>query len=190
MKSCLKNRERIALLTIDALEIQHERDLRSHLDSCAGCRRYLEEISGVAGRLRAAQPQSGGQASASFHRNLMGALAMAKGESAGERLWARIWTFRDWRLAWPAAAAAALVIATWLVMAPRANTPVPARLAAGPVAAPGLKADLDPTFANYEMAVHESLDKLDELLTEQGNRNPEPSPIYTAARLPRSHLAD
>jgi len=190
MKSCTRNRERIALLAVDALENQHERELRAHLDSCAGCRRYLEEISSVAGKLRVAEPESGGQPSASFHRNLMGALAKAQSESAGGKLLARIWTIWNWRLALPAATVAVLVIAIWLIMAPRAHMPVPMRLAVGPMAAPGLKADLEPTFANYQMALHQSLDKLDELLTEQGNRNLEPSPIYTAARLPRSNMAD
>jgi hypothetical protein len=192
MKSCLTNRERIALLAMDALEIQRERELRAHLDHCASCRRYLEEITSVAGRLRAARPESGGQPSASFHRNLMGALAKVEGESAGEKLLARIRPIWDWRLALPAATAAALLIAALVVMRPRGSIPIPmpARLPVRPVAAAPLKADLEPTFANYEMAFHQSLEKLDELLTEQGKSNPEPSPVYTAARLSRSNMAD
>jgi hypothetical protein len=187
MKSCLRNRERIALLAVDALENQHERELRAHLDCCAECRRYLEEISSVAGKLRVAEPEPGGQPSASFHRNLMGALAKAQSESVGEKLLPRIWANWNWRPTLPAATVAVLVIAIWLIMTPRAHMPVPTPLAVGPTAAPALKAALEPTFANYEMALHQSLDKLDELLTEQGNRNLEPSPVYTANRLPRSN---
>jgi hypothetical protein len=190
MKPCPKNRERIAWLAMDALEIQQERELRVHLDSCAGCLRYLEQISSVAGRLRPAEPESEGQPSEAFHRNLMGALSKAKPESAGANLLAQIWNIGNWRVALPAVTAAALVIAAWLVIAPRAYIPVPAPLPVRPVAAAVLKADLEPTFSNYEMAAHQSLDKLDELLTEQGNRNPEPSPTYTAALYPRSNLAE
>jgi anti-sigma factor RsiW len=174
---------------MEALEIPHEKELRAHLDSCAACRRYLEEISSVAGKLAAAEPESGNP-SESFHRNFIAALAKAKRESAGEALLARMWNIWNWRLAMPAVTAAALVIAAWLVIVPRANIPVSAPLAVHPVSAPGLKAGLEPTFSNYEMAVHQSLDKLDELLTKQGNRNPEPSPIYTAALPPRSNMAE
>jgi hypothetical protein len=190
MKPCPKNRERLAWLAMDALEIQHERELRAHLETCAGCCRYLEEIASVAGRLRQAEPESGGQPSASFHRNLMGALAKATPESAGENLLARICGIWKWRLTLPAVTAVALLIAAWWLIGPRAYVPVPAPLAVRPVAAAVPKTDLEPTLSNYEMAVHQSLDKLDELLTEQGNRNPEPSPIYTAARLPNSNLAE
>jgi hypothetical protein len=190
MKSCSRNRERIALLAMDALEIQQEKELRAHLESCAGCHRYLEEISSVARKLRAAGPESRGQPSASFHSNLVGALAAAKRESVGEVILARIWTIWNWRVALPAVAAAALVIAAWFFIGPRASVPAPAPLAFRAVATPAVKTDLEPTFSNYEMAVHQSMDKLDELLTEQGKRNPEASPIYTAARLPRSNMAD
>jgi len=190
MKPCRKNRERIASLAMNALEIQHEQELRSHLDSCAGCRSYLEEISSVAGRLRAAEPESGSQPSASFHRSVIGAVAEAERRSTSETLLAQIWSLWNWRLIFPAAAAAALVIAVWLVAAPRAGVPTPTPLANPAVATPSPKTDLEPTFSNYEMVAHQSLDKLDELLTEQGNRNPAPSPIYTTAQFSRLNTAD
>jgi anti-sigma factor ChrR (cupin superfamily) len=190
MKPCPKNRERLAWLAMGALEIQHEPELRVHLEKCAGCRRYLEEIANVAGRLRQAKPEPGSQPSASFHRNWMGALAKTTPESAGENLLARICGIWNWRLALPAVTAAALVIAGCWLIGSRAYVPAPAPLPDRPVATAALKTNLEPTLSNYEMAVHQSLDKLDELLTEQGNRNPEPSPIYTAARLPNSNLAE
>jgi hypothetical protein len=190
MKPCPRNRERIALLAMDALESRNEAELRAHIESCAGCRCYFEELSSVAGKLREAEPESRGQPSASFHRNLMGALAGAKRESVGEAILSRIWEIWNWRIALPAAAATALVICGWLVIGPRANVPAPAPLAYRVVATPAVKTDLEPTLSNYEMAVHQSMDKLDELLTEQGNRNPEPSPIYTAARLPSANIAE
>jgi hypothetical protein len=190
MKPCPKNRERLAWLAMDALEIQHERELRAHLETCAGCRGYLEEIASVAGRLRQAEPESGGRPSASFHRNLMGALAKATPDSAGENLLARIRAIWNWRLTSPAVTAGALLIVAWWLFGPRAYVPVPAPAPVRTVAVAGLKTDLEPTLSNYEMAVHQSFDKLDELLTEQGKRNSEPSPTYTAARLPNSNLAE
>src|SRR5580692_8702533 len=36
MKPCLRNREQIALLALDALEFPNEEELRAHLESCAG----------------------------------------------------------------------------------------------------------------------------------------------------------
>jgi anti-sigma-K factor RskA len=176
MKSCLKNRKDIALLAVDALETRRERELRAHLAACAGCRRYLEEISRVAGSLRAAEPEPGGQPSASFQRDVAGALAAAERCSAGGILLAKMGFLWNWRLAWPAVAALALVIAALLTAERRATKPAPA--VASAIATP---ADLAPTFSNYEMAAHQSLDKLDELLTEQGNRSPAPPATYTGS---------
>jgi anti-sigma factor RsiW len=188
MKSCLKNREPLALLAMDALDIQRERELRAHLENCAECRGYLAEISAVAGRLRAAEPKPDGELSESFHRNLMGVLGKAKRESAAEMLAGRIWPIWNWRVVVPAVAIAVVMIAEWLVVGPRAHPPAPPAVLAA--ATSSLKADLEPTFANYEMAIHQSLDKLDDLLTQQGNQSAEPSTIYAATQRPVSNLAD
>ena len=190
MKSCLTNRERIALLAMDALDVQREQELRPHLADCAGCRSYLEEISSVAGTLRAVESEPVSQPSASFHRNVVGALTAAQRGSAGEILLAHIWSLVTWRRAWPAFTAVALVIAAWLVTLRRAETPAPAPLAARAVTPAALKSDLQPTFSNYEMAAHQSLDKLDELLTEQGNRNPAPAAISATAWQARFNTAE
>jgi len=192
MNPCLTKRKQIALLAANSLENQQEQELRTHLDGCPACRRYFEEISSVATKLRVSEPQVADQPGESFHRNLMGALTKTKRESAVERLWTQVWTAWNWRLALPATVAVALAIAAWFVIGPRAKVPVSfhASVAVHQVAAPVAKAKLEPTIANYEMAVRQSLDKLDELLTEQGNRNPQPSPTYTAAQLPRSNMTD
>jgi hypothetical protein len=190
MKPCPKNREGIALLAMDALDVQRERELSAHLADCAGCRHYLEQISSVAGTLRAAEPESRSQPSASFHRDVLGALAAAQRDSAGEMLLAKVWSVVNWRLALPALTAVALVIAAWWVTARRADKPAPAPLALRAVAKPDLKTELEPTFSNYEIAAHQSLDKLDELLTEQGNRMPAPPAVSTTAWRPLSNMAE
>jgi hypothetical protein len=190
MKPCPKNRERIAWLAMDALAIKHEHELRAHLEICAGCRSYLDEISAVAGRLRAAEPQPAIQPSASFHGKVIGEVAMAQRRSAVETLLPQIWFRWNWRIAVPAAGAVALIIATWWFAAPRDERPMPSRLANLPFATPELKSNLEPTFANYEMAARQSLDKLDELLTEQGKINTAPSPNDTTTLNSRLDTAD
>jgi hypothetical protein len=48
----------------------------------------------------------------------------------------------------------------------------------------------DPTILNYEMAADQSLEKLDTLLTEQGNRALPAAPIYRTGSFPGGNLAD
>ena len=206
MKPCSKNRERIALLAMEDLEAGRERELRDHIDSCPGCRGYLEEISSIAGKLRAAEPESRDPAAAAFHRNVVAALAAAERRSPMQRLPAQVGCVCKWRLALPAAAAAlaiavwfhfsmlvkrvkgtwaaaALAIAVWFHAAPRPGAPPPAQSIVQAGVAADLQADLAPTFANYEMAARQSWEKLDALLTKQGQRNPAPMSNYSAASL-------
>ena len=51
------------------------------------------------------------------------------------------------------------------------------------VSASSPESDPAPTIANYQMVANQSLDKLDELLTRQGNKRLPPAPIYTASTL-------
>jgi hypothetical protein len=189
MKPCPKNRERIALLALDALEVPCRRELQAHLDSCPGCRCYLEEISGVARKLRAAETETDAQPSPLFHRNVVAALAAAERRSPTQPLLAQVRSLWNWRLALPAAAAA-LVIAAWFTAMRRADAPSPAPLFVHAVVTADPQPDLAPTFSNYEMAAHQSLDKLDALLTEQGQRNPPPPPAYSAGRVSSLDTSD
>jgi hypothetical protein len=190
MKPCPNNRERIALLAMDAVEDRCRDELLAHLDSCPGCRCYLEEISGVAGKLRAAETETEAQPSPLFHRNVVAALAAAERRSPLLTLGAQVRSLWSWRLILPAAAAAALVIAAWFPAIRRAGAPIPSPLIVHAVVPPDPQPDLAPTFSNYEMAAHQSLDKLDALLTEQGQRNPPPSPAYSAGRVSSLDASD
>lgn len=182
MKPCQKYRERAALLAAHALENEEEADLRAHLRVCAGCRRYVEEIAGVAGKVRAAEPAEDGQPSAQFHGRVIRALERA---SAQRRLQSRVDFLRNWRWAFGLATAFGLVLAAWLVTAPR-----PQVIATVPIAAPSPNVNLQPTLSNYEMAIHDSFDKFDDLLTSQGIKDLSPSPAYLAARSLRLNAAD
>ncbi|HEY3915946.1 MAG TPA: zf-HC2 domain-containing protein [Verrucomicrobiae bacterium] len=175
MKPCFGKRKDIVLLAANSLEPARKIELRAHLDSCAGCRAYLEEITNVTKAMAVCLPKAECEPSNLFHANLMD--VVNRSAPSGRRQE----TVPDWIrfCALPAAAAAALLIITgWIVTKPHSKV-VPS--------APIPKLDLSPTFANYETAV--SLDELDELLKEQGNRNREPLPIYTAG-VPGSNLAD
>jgi anti-sigma factor RsiW len=189
MKTCSKNRKLLAWLVLDELDACRAGELRAHLQTCDGCRRYLKEISTVTERLAAAEVRPAIQASESFHRRLTGRLEQPVS------LWASLVaqfaaTRLTWRVALPALGAAALVIATLsiLVRQPAVSPPVPISVQA--VVPPGPQSDLPPTIANYQRVANRSLDELDELLTRQAKRNPAPAPIYTASMFALANASD
>jgi len=188
MNPCQNNRKEIASLAMNTLAVQRQQELLAHLDKCACCRGYLEQMSNVVRKLRPAESAQA-EPSEMFHRNLVRALAREQQASGGKGLWPTFWRFLNWRWALPAAVAVALVLAIWWGRMPHRRTTASPSPVAQHAVAPVAKPDLEPTFSNYEMAFHQSPDKLDELLTEQGNRKPATSALYTAARLP-STLAD
>ncbi|HEX7570491.1 MAG TPA: zf-HC2 domain-containing protein [Verrucomicrobiae bacterium] len=180
MKPCDQNRKLIVWLTLNALDARQTRQVRAHLETCEGCRRYLAEISNVTERLAAAEATPEVQASESFHRNVAGRLRSAKPDSLAEILTAGLARL-NWRLAMPVMVTVAMVsvmFATWR-QPPKAAALPPARRQA--VVASGADNDLAPTIANYQRVANQSLDKLDALLTRQGNRALPAMPIYTAA---------
>jgi anti-sigma factor RsiW len=184
MKPCAQNRKLIAWLASNALDARQTRQLQVHLETCEGCRRYLAEISNVTERLAAAEENPDVQASESFHRKVAGRLRTAKPDSLGKILAAYLrGILLNWRVALPAIAA--LVVVGVIV----ANLPQPPRVSpssrAGTQTALVSDADNDlaPTIANYQRVANQSLDKLDELLTRQGNRALPSMPIYTASTL-------
>jgi anti-sigma factor RsiW len=182
MKPCAQNRKLIAWLASNALEARQTRQLQAHLETCEGCRRYLAEISNVTERLAAAETNPDVQASESFHRKVAGRLRAAKPDSIGEILAAYL-AVLNWRVALPAIAALVAVgvtVAIWrqppdVSSSPRAGTQI--------ASVSDADTDLAPTIANYQRVANQSLDKLDALLTRQGNRALPSMPIYTASTL-------
>ena len=191
MKPCSNNRKLIAWLAVDALDDRQTRSLRAHLETCEGCRRYLAEISNVAQKLSAAAIPPDIQAAASFHQRILGALRAEDTASAWETLLARLRaTLLTWRVVLPAVGATALAIVALSLVARRPAVPVPAPTVARAVLAPNAKSNLDPTISNYHTVANRSLEQLDELLIRQGNRNPSPTPLYTASSLSRANAPD
>jgi hypothetical protein len=189
MKPCLKYREEIALLAIDGLETHPNKNVRAHLDACAKCRSYLEEISGLAGVLREAEPKPEVEPSAFFHRRVRSSLA-ATGRPLDEAFLTRISRGWNWRWALSGAGTLALLIMAWFLVTPHPRPVVAAPARELARAEAPRKTDLEPTLRNYEMAVHQSFDSLDELLTAQGNRATHTPPVYTLAQFSRFNAAD
>jgi hypothetical protein len=183
MKPCSNHRKPIAWLAVGALDARQDRDLRAHLETCEGCRRYLKEISTITEKLAAPEIRTDIQTSESFHQRVIGALRPEA--SAWPNLLANLrGPWLNWRVAVPAIGTAALLVVALSIFVRNPNIPSPSPT---PVVAvsPKTKTDFDPTVLNYQMVANRSLEKLDELLTSQGSRTPAPSPIYTASPLAR-----
>lgn len=149
--------------------------LLAHLNACEPCRRYLTEMSNLAGRLTvAANDLSEPIAPSNLHRRVLRALestAAAPGrKTASQAQWA------GWRILLPAlgvALAMALAILYRGSMAPK--TVAQNSYDAAPVAAH--KQPLpDPTASEYLLVAGRSLDQLDELLNRQARQNLPPAP--------------
>jgi anti-sigma factor RsiW len=184
MKACAANRKLIVCLALNSLDAPTARQLRAHLETCAGCRRYLAEITNVTDRLARGEMAPDLQASENFHRRLAQKLRAAKPRTFGEILMAQMRNPRlILRVALPFAAAA-VVVSVIFAVGPR-----PRPVAAGPSAGPSTTlaaradADLAPTLANYQRTANQSLEKLDALLTRQSKRTLPVTPGYTASTL-------
>ncbi len=182
MKPCARNRKPIVWLASNALEARQARQLQAHLETCEGCRRYLAEISNVTERLVAAETNSNVQASEVFHQKLAGRLRTAKPDSLAEILAAYLRGIRlNWRVALPAIAVLVVIgvtVAIWRQQPVVSSSP---QAAIQTASVSDANTDLAPTIANYQRVANQSLDKLDALLTRQGNRPLPSMPIYTAS---------
>jgi anti-sigma factor RsiW len=175
MKPCLRNRKRIALLALEALDAAHERDLRTHLENCPACHAYWQEMSALSGKLSSAQRPVPLEASERFHQRVVRAVRVDR-PSAMNPLFPR-WTSFAWRVALPVVGIGAVMVGA-LFLSIRHPEDL-RRSTAAPHSTAATQVDLEPSVANYQMMANESLDRLDELLTRQGNRNPPPSPRDT-----------
>ncbi len=188
MKPCAQNRKLIVWLALNALEARQTQQLRAHLETCEGCRGYLAEISNVTEKLAEVQATPDVQMSESFHRKVAGKLRAAKPDSLGKILAAYFrGTVLDWRVALPAITALVVIgisVATWR-QPPQASSSPPAGTQTAAVSE--ADSDLAPTIANYQRVANQSLAKLDALLTEQGNRALPSMPVYTASSFPRAN---
>jgi anti-sigma factor RsiW len=185
MKPCFRKRKSIAWLALGNLDASRATELRAHLEACAGCRRYYEEMSAVGRRLAAAEAQPGVEATELFHRALLKKLRAEPPRAVGNTLAAWLEEhLLNWRVALPALGVAALVIMVLAVL-PRHQRANPSTYASHPFATASAPArDLLPTVANYQRAASRSLDDLDDLddlLTAQARRKLPQAAPYTAS---------
>jgi anti-sigma factor RsiW len=185
MKPCAENRKLIAWLALDALDAPQARVLRGHLPTCEGCRRYLAEISNVTANL-AATKTADIQTSESFHQRVAGRLRTTARNPVFEFVVANFFRL-NWRMVSPAMAALVVAIVAFAVLPQHPIVPPPRQFTAQITPAPGLDETPPPTFANYQKVANQSLEKLDELLTREGNQNFSPAPVYTALTFPRAN---
>jgi hypothetical protein len=185
MKPCSNYRKRIAWLALSALDSREERELRAHLPTCPACRNYLEEMSCVSDKLSACRINPDIEASETFHQKLA---RRVKAQEAGS-CWAL--PVSGWKIALPAIGAAAAVLTALLLVLrpPVGSSPSPSPIKSV-TAIPSARRDLAPTISNYQMIANRSLERLDEVLTTEGNRNPPPAPVYTASSLSRATFPD
>ena len=170
MRPCPNNRKLIAWLAVNALDARQAQELRTHMESCEGCLRHMEELSNVTDKLSAVEIRSDLQASEAFHRKVVSRLGTEGSRSTWELVAARLRAV-PWRWALPVTSAivvAALSLVVW-------RPPVPPSPGSYSPSELKVKSDLEPSISNYQMVANRSLDKLDELLTQQGSRNPSPS---------------
>ena len=191
MNPCSRNRMPLALLALGELDANRAAALRTHIETCDGCRRYLAEISAVAEKVAGAEKTPDIQASESFHRGVVARLRAEPSGSIWQTLAAPFIAARsNWRVALPVVGAAAVVIVMSSIPARQPAAPPPARTGVQAVLPPDIKSDLPPTIANYQRIATRSLDELDELLTKQSKRNPAPTPIYTASLFASARALD
>jgi len=191
MRPCSRNRKPLAWLALGELDARRAAALRAHMETCEGCRRYMEEISGVNDKLAAAKMIPDVQTSEAFHRRVVARLRSERPSAAWQVLAGRfVAGCLNWRTALPVVGGAALVIAMLSVLTRQPAAVPPASIGAQAVLPPDIESDLPPTIANYQRIATRSLDELDELLTKQGKRNPSPIPIYTASLVASARVSD
>jgi anti-sigma factor RsiW len=188
MKPCSRNRPFIAWLALGCLEARHERELRPHLETCEGCRDYLAQMSAVTKTLLKAEAASEATPSSAFHRRLVTRLCEAESNSAWHKTVEFIRSvFSNPRFAFrmaavlPVFAIIGVAIALLFAHLHRPQKPQPAHEEVQVAAQVVGSKDFVPTMLNYQMAANDSIDRFEDLLSRQGNRNPAPAPVYTAA---------
>ena len=187
MKPCAKNRKPITWLAVGALDVRAEQTLRAHLETCEGCRRYRDEISLVTQTLAATTPGPEIETSETFHRGVVSRLRAERPTSLAERVVTPLRSLLlNWRVGGAVLGATAVVALSFFSWRSQSRPPGGGQAAV----VVNEKSDLDPTISNYQTVAHRSLERLDELLSQQGNRTPSSGLIYTASTLARGDVLE
>jgi hypothetical protein len=191
MNVCKKNRQLIACLAMTALDARNEEKLRRHLQTCAGCQAYFEEMSILTQQFAKAEIPIDVQATDAFHHRVLNAFRAEEAKANPLELVVRVsGKLLNWRVAVPVFGAAAVAI--FLVFTSLRPTSIPALAPAGGEVAsdPHPQRDLVPTISNYEIVANKSFDQFDKLLTAQGSKNLPSAPVYKASSFSMQTSAD
>jgi anti-sigma factor RsiW len=181
MNVCRRKRKDIALLALNAIAGEPARELRSHLETCPGCRQYLAEISNVTERIRGAGIENGIEASPTFHRKVVAALRRQEPRPGTFATTVQTLLSR-WRVSVPVSLVL-LAIAAALILRPgkhQSPSSMPGDSSTGAAVSSGAPKDVEPTISNYSAVANRSLEQFDELLTQQANKHFARFPVYTA----------
>ena len=190
MKPCSENRKRIAWMAAGALEPSEAEQIRRHMETCDGCRTYGNEISRLTALL-SVEPESTIHAAEAFHQRVMTALRDESKSSFWHSVAAQVReSVTNWRVALPLAGTVALAI-TALVLSSGRDDRIPSRREIQTSSSHPAVADLDPpTLSHYQTVANRSLEKFDDLLSAQANKNPSAGPIFSASPLGRAAALD
>ncbi len=196
MKPCPKNLKPLTSLALGDLEPGRARAFRHHLETCAGCRRYLEEMSGLTRVLdRDAASTREVEVHGSFHSALLRRLEGQGTQSlrgCAQSLWEG-WLGRR-RSAWSVALLmlSALLVYKWHSRPVAPPQPLARNTPANVSPASIIPADdlPEPTEANYMAAANRSLDELSNLLDREGRHSAASGsePVYTVFLIPPEDL--
>jgi hypothetical protein len=184
MKPCSRNRKLLAWLALGNLDAEWAAPLREHVAACEGCRSYLEELAKVTASISGAEIKADIVATESFHRQIIASVKASQPRVVGPTIAELLrGALLKWRIAVPALGGivALLVIGLLLTTRPRPENPIPESSSAPSDSQQILDSDFRPTIANYQMVANQSLERLDQVLTEQGSRKLPPAPVYTAS---------
>lgn len=181
MNACLCHEESLALMALGEIGEAQASILREHLNHCAGCRQYLEEVAAVVQmHFEAAQSLPEPVVRTVFLHQLRrrleaaGAVGKVRESDREPSVWARL----HWQpLAWVALVVGLVGAVLWL--APMSNTRN--SMDVFPTATPIAPAHWSSTsMASYHRAANASLETLDELLSRQAGAQPSSNRIWRA----------
>lgn len=184
MKPCAKNKKTLSWLAIEAVGADEARELRAHLETCAGCRNYFGEISALAGRFEAFKGTSEIEATERFHRGLVRRIEA----EARPGVWATVieWVrpgALNWRVALPIAGVMVVMVGL-LITSGHRQAEEPMAQVVEPVAAANKPVkEVAPTFGNYRMLANRSLDALDQELAREAQASLAGASTYTASSM-------
>lgn len=188
MKPCANKQKSLTWLALNEPGREEASELRSHLETCPGCRQFYDEISGVTKQLSSVELNTDIRTSDTFHRKVAAALRQKRPVNPLLALFSL--NLPEWGQTAVLVGLIAIIFTVTMIFSRSSHRTAPSPRVAQVSPSPNLNGDLPPTADHYQMVAARSFEKLDALLTSEGSRNLPPAPIYTASAFARANLAD